>query len=349
MKIGKTTIGIIIIAVIFFIIFAQFFGIFSILTGESVLVLRPDANGIQNQWANFYHYSGDDPHLSNWQTVSEEIVDDMNGIKTSSYPSVEYYSFANPPCIIRGIIEKVTVHFRAGYTAPTEGMHGGLYLSIYDSVMGEENVSTQIWIANKIYNLQNFQDYSYDFNLSTKKLMWTWNDISNLQIGIESFAETIPLILFVAQIYVEVYYVLSSDISPPSADFLYLPDKPVKNEIVTFTDVSRGDANSGWEWNFGDGSTASGQTVQHTYEAEGVYEAKLTVTGKCAEDIASKWITIYETEQQSGQPQQPQSPVVSPIELPSYFIPLFILLLIAAICIIGYIALKRAKKHRKKP
>lgn len=50
---------------------------------------------------------------------------------------------------------------------------------------------------------------------------------------------------------------------------------------------------SSYEWNFGDGATDSGQTVQHTYESDGNYQASLTVTDdRGATDGASRSVQV---------------------------------------------------------
>lgn len=42
--------------------------------------------------------------------------------------------------------------------------------------------------------------------------------------------------------------------------------------------VPEGNVAVGWSWEFGDGETAKGETVTHTYEKAGTYTVKLTVT-----------------------------------------------------------------------
>jgi PKD repeat protein len=45
----------------------------------------------------------------------------------------------------------------------------------------------------------------------------------------------------------------------------------------------------GWSWDFGDGETAKGETVTHTYAKAGTYTVKLTVT-----DSAGRSATVEE-------------------------------------------------------
>jgi len=67
---------------------------------------------------------------------------------------------------------------------------------------------------------------------------------------------------------------------PPVADFLVSPGDPKMGDLVQF-DASASQDSDGtivaYQWNFGDGGTATGQVVQHTYAAAGTYGAHLTV------------------------------------------------------------------------
>jgi hypothetical protein len=45
-----------------------------------------------------------------------------------------------------------------------------------------------------------------------------------------------------------------------------------------------------WDWDFGDGTTGTGETTSHVYDAEGIYRVRLTVTdndGKKGRDFAT--------------------------------------------------------------
>ena len=62
---------------------------------------------------------------------------------------------------------------------------------------------------------------------------------------------------------------------------------------VQFSNQSTG-AITGWQWDFGDGATSTGQNPSHTYTAAGSYTVKLTVTGADGSDIAIQpaYITV---------------------------------------------------------
>jgi len=49
----------------------------------------------------------------------------------------------------------------------------------------------------------------------------------------------------------------------PSADFKFTPAAPISGQPVVFKDNSVGNPSS-WSWDFGDGSSATGQSVSHT-------------------------------------------------------------------------------------
>ena len=59
------------------------------------------------------------------------------------------------------------------------------------------------------------------------------------------------------------------------------PDQAVTASVVRFDGGGSTDPDgkvTRWEWEFGDGQTGSGRTVDHAYAAPGTYEVKLTVT-----------------------------------------------------------------------
>ncbi|MFT5463507.1 MAG: PKD repeat protein [Planctomycetota bacterium] len=69
----------------------------------------------------------------------------------------------------------------------------------------------------------------------------------------------------------------------PVADFDVSPTSGLAPLQTTFTDTSSG-AVSTWNWDFGDGSTASVANPLHNYLAEGLYSTSLTVSGVFGSD-----------------------------------------------------------------
>lgn len=63
----------------------------------------------------------------------------------------------------------------------------------------------------------------------------------------------------------------------PVADFSFMVEGPAVSFTATATDDSAADALS-YAWDFGDGTTAQGVTVSHTYGADGDYSVSLVVT-----------------------------------------------------------------------
>jgi PKD repeat protein len=84
--------------------------------------------------------------------------------------------------------------------------------------------------------------------------------------------------------------------SQPAAAFTFTPSAGLAPLAVTFNATTSTDPESDpltYEWNFGDGTTATGATPSHTYSADGHYIATLTVNdGKGGRDQISKGVFI---------------------------------------------------------
>jgi serine protease len=71
------------------------------------------------------------------------------------------------------------------------------------------------------------------------------------------------------------------DSEAPSANAAADPTDPSVGETVTFDGSASSDPDGtieSYQWDFGDGSTGSGVTVEHAYESAGEYQVTLTVT-----------------------------------------------------------------------
>jgi PKD repeat protein len=80
----------------------------------------------------------------------------------------------------------------------------------------------------------------------------------------------------------------------PTASFTVSPETVMLNEQATFDasdSSSPGASITSYEWEFGDGTTATGQSASHTYDTMGEYEVTLTVTDDIGE-TASTTTTI---------------------------------------------------------
>lgn len=91
---------------------------------------------------------------------------------------------------------------------------------------------------------------------------------------------------------------------PPTAYFTFDPSSPEVNQTVTFNASLSYDSDGyiiNYQWDFGDGSTASGMVVTHAYTAPGIYVVTLTVTdNEGSITTTSKQLTVTTSTQTLG-------------------------------------------------
>ncbi|RMH01400.1 MAG: PKD domain-containing protein, partial [Planctomycetota bacterium] len=81
--------------------------------------------------------------------------------------------------------------------------------------------------------------------------------------------------------------------TPPTADFVGAPTSGAAPLVVDFRDLSTGSPTS-WNWDFGDGNTATAQNPSHTYTQAGTYTVSLTVSNAYGQDtrIRNQYISV---------------------------------------------------------
>jgi PKD repeat protein len=156
--------------------------------------------------------------------------------------------------------------------------------------------------------------YTYNNQQSTSYLGNYWSaysgsDSNNDGIGDSSYqidsnnTDSYPLIA-----PKEVYEISTPQNQPPTASFTFSPSSPAVGQTVTFDASSSYDPDGSivsYSWNFGDGSTASGAVVQHSYSSPGTYTVTLTVTDNNGLTASiSKQITVDEQSQKEQLKQQ---------------------------------------------
>jgi len=102
--------------------------------------------------------------------------------------------------------------------------------------------------------------------------------------------------------------IISATAAAPVANFSASPTSGRAPLAVTFTNSSSGNVTS-YSWNFGDGSTSTGQNPVHTYATAGTYSVILTATGPSGTNTKTRtgYITVssgpvatYNFEEVSG-------------------------------------------------
>ena len=84
---------------------------------------------------------------------------------------------------------------------------------------------------------------------------------------------------------------------PPSVGFEFSPQTPSVGTEVSFTakatDPDPDGTIASFEWEFGDGETATGRTPTHTFAESGSYDVTVTVTdNRGATDSASNTVEV---------------------------------------------------------
>ena len=77
----------------------------------------------------------------------------------------------------------------------------------------------------------------------------------------------------------------------PVASFTFSPGTPATGQPVIFTDASTGSPTS-WQWDFGDGATATAQNPSHSYLAAGSYSIVLTVRNNSGSGSSTQVVSV---------------------------------------------------------
>jgi PKD repeat protein len=82
-----------------------------------------------------------------------------------------------------------------------------------------------------------------------------------------------------------------------NVDVAFTPFRPQISETVTFTaTVGAGKTPISYAWQFGDGQDGSGQTVDHSYSAQGGYLADMTASNACGVPVTIHQLVPVEVE-----------------------------------------------------
>jgi len=81
----------------------------------------------------------------------------------------------------------------------------------------------------------------------------------------------------------------------PTAAFSVTPEHPLPGETITFDGSASSDGDGSvtdWHWSFGDGSSGTGEQIQHSYESPGNHTVVLTVTDDTGESGSTQHVVM---------------------------------------------------------
>ena len=158
--------------------------------------------------------------------------------------------------------------------------------------------SVYFWYLTNVWNSTSQMTYTYEGRTYTNYLGNYWDDYTGSDADGDGIGDT-PYSIDGDKDYYPLVkpfenYLLET--RPPVASFTYSPEHPTVDQTVIFDASASYDPDGtivSYEWNFGDGTTASGVVVTHAYSAAGSYTVTLTVTdGGGATNSTSVLITV---------------------------------------------------------
>lgn len=108
---------------------------------------------------------------------------------------------------------------------------------------------------------------------------------------------------------VQLPVVISKEILLPQADFTWSPAEPAAGQAVEFTDNSLNEP-KGWHWNFGDGGSANGRIVSHTFPRKGSYNVTLEASNEAGLSTVNRTVIVSEKALQADFRMTPANAVL---------------------------------------
>ncbi len=119
-----------------------------------------------------------------------------------------------------------------------------------------------------------------------------WQPPGTQRIWPMGFRDFTPIIRAIPQAMEQRGVVASIDFLPRHVGEAYFPDRYIQR--YAFTALTSGDMGPGieWEWSFGDGTSARGETVEHVYLAPGEYTVTLTATNRRGQPSRTQRVVV---------------------------------------------------------